>query len=153
MPWQPSKLCVSILPASLDHVWELLENCARADIIELRLDYLGMIPFREVIKRAGKPLIITLRLSQEEGYWKGTETERAQIFQKAVYDGVDYVDIEWKSAPRLLNQLTLSSKTALIISHHIRQNKPEKLKKTFSIKIHGPKNPFKTKNPYKSDED
>ena len=29
----------------------------------------------------------------------------------------------------------------------------EKVKKTFSIKIHAPKNPFKTKNPYKKEED
>ena len=131
MSWQPSKLCVSILPDSLDHVWELLENCASADIIELRLDHLGMIPFKEVLKRSNKPLIITLRLPQEEGFWKGTEAERAQIFQQAVNEGIDYVDIEWKSAPSLLAQLTLSAKTATIISHHVRQNKPDQLKKTF----------------------
>jgi len=29
----------------------------------------------------------------------------------------------------------------------------EKIKKIFSIKIHGPKNPFKTKNPYKKKEE
>jgi len=115
MSWQPSKLCVSILPDSLDHVWELLENCASADIIELRLDHLGMIPFKEVLKRPNKPLIITLRLPQEEGFWKGTEAERAQIFQQAVNEGIDYVDIEWKSAPSLLAQLTLSAKTATIL--------------------------------------
>jgi hypothetical protein len=34
-----------------------------------------------------------------------------------------------------------------------KESTSEKLKKTFSIKIHGPKNPFKTKNPYKKDED
>jgi len=28
-----------------------------------------------------------------------------------------------------------------------------KIKKIFSIKIHGPKNPFKTKNPYKKKEE
>ena len=34
-----------------------------------------------------------------------------------------------------------------------KESTTEKLKKTFSIKIHGPKNPFKTKNPYKKDEE
>ena len=34
-----------------------------------------------------------------------------------------------------------------------KESTTEKLKKTFSIKIHGPKNPFKTKNPYKKDKE
>jgi len=34
-----------------------------------------------------------------------------------------------------------------------KESASEKLKKTFSIKIHGPKNPFRKKNPYKSDEE
>jgi len=34
-----------------------------------------------------------------------------------------------------------------------KESATEKLKKIFSIKIHGPKNPFKTKNQYKSDEE
>lgn len=34
-----------------------------------------------------------------------------------------------------------------------KESTGEKLKKTFSIKIHGPKNPFKAKNPYKKGEE
>lgn len=34
-----------------------------------------------------------------------------------------------------------------------KETTSERLKKTFSVKIHGPKNPFKSKNPYKKDEE
>ena len=34
-----------------------------------------------------------------------------------------------------------------------KESTSEKLKKTFSIRIHGPKNPFKAKNPYKKNEE
>jgi len=34
-----------------------------------------------------------------------------------------------------------------------KKSTTEKLKDAFSIKIHGPKNPFKSKNPYKKDKE
>ena len=131
MPWQPSKLCLSLLPESLDQLWKFLEHSGKADIIELRLDHLGMIPFKEVHKRIGKPLIITLRLPAEGGFWRGTETERVRIFQQAAHDKVDFLDIEWKTASNLLRDLQLSSKTSIIISHHVRANGTEQLREVF----------------------
>lgn len=34
-----------------------------------------------------------------------------------------------------------------------KESTGEKLKKTFSIKIHSPKNPFRSRNPYKKKEE
>jgi len=34
-----------------------------------------------------------------------------------------------------------------------KESAGEKMKKTFSIKLHAPKNPFKSGNPYKKKED
>ena len=41
----------------------------------------------------------------------------------------------------------------VLLMNDDKESTSEKLKKTFRIKIHGPKNPFKTKNPYKNKEE
>jgi 3-dehydroquinate dehydratase/shikimate dehydrogenase len=109
----------------------MLKDIDRADILELRLDHLGMIPFAELKERTKKHIIVTIRIPAEGGFWKGTETERVKIFQQAVNDQIDFLDIEWNIAPNLLNELTLPPKTKIIISHHVQENKSEDLYQVF----------------------
>jgi len=130
MSWQLSKLCVSLLPESLDHLQALLKRCVKADLIELRLDHIGQIPFKEVRQQAGKPLIITVRLASEGGFWKGNEKSRREIFQQAANAGMDYLDIEYISAA-LLQDLEISPPTSLIISRHVQENNLESLMQIF----------------------
>jgi len=53
----------------------------------------------------------------------------------------------------LLPQLLVSVVREVMNLADEKESTGEKLKKTFSIKIHGPKNPFKAKNPYKKGEE
>jgi len=131
MPWQPSKLCVSLLPESQDHLEKLLGQCSKADMIELRLDHVGQIPFKKIRDDTGKPLIITVRLISEGGYWKGNEESRLEIFQQAAGAGMDYLDIEYTSAKGLLEKLRISPPTSLIISRHVQENRSSALREMF----------------------
>lgn len=131
MPWQPSKLCVSLLPESIDHLHNLLRQCGKADMIELRLDHVGQIPFHKVRDDVAKPLIITVRPVTEGGYWKGSDDTRLKIFQRAVDAKMDYLDIEYISANEILSRLQISRPTSLIISCHTQENRSEKLRQLF----------------------
>jgi 3-dehydroquinate dehydratase type I len=118
MPWQPLKLCVSLLPETLQELYQLSHGTEATDLIELRLDILGKIPFEKVLAKFRKSLIVTVREPEEGGFWKGTEEEKIEIFRSAIEANIQYLDIEWKRAPQILNQLTIGDKTRLILSHH-----------------------------------
>jgi 3-dehydroquinate dehydratase/shikimate dehydrogenase len=124
---QPAKFCVSILPRSPSEVDSNLKTLREADIVELRLDLLKDLELQDIIKKVRKPIIVTLRTSEEWGFWEGTVQQRCKIFQKAIDYEVDYVDIEWKSAQAILPQLKLNNKTKLILSHHTSENKLDRL--------------------------
>jgi len=72
---------------------------AKADIIELRLDFLKEKPDLErLLSHTGIPKIVTYRSSLEGGKNLGvTEDERRDIFQQSIDLGADYVDIELAS--------------------------------------------------------
>jgi 3-dehydroquinate dehydratase/shikimate dehydrogenase len=127
MPWQPLKLCVSLLPESLQDLYQLSHGTEAADLIELRLDILGKIPFEEVLTKLRKPLIVTVREPEEGGFWKGTEQEKNEIFISAIKAGVQYLDIEWQKASQILNQISFGNKTQLILSHHTDKRDLEQL--------------------------
>jgi 3-dehydroquinate dehydratase/shikimate dehydrogenase len=130
MPFQPLKLCVSLLPQNIQQVQQLISGTDEADLVELRLDVLGKIPFSEILEKINKPLIITIRESEEGGIWKGSRKEKIEILNDAIKAGVHYLDIEWKEAPELLNQLKLGNNTELILSYHADTNDLDKLKQT-----------------------
>jgi len=91
---------------------------AKADIIELRLDFLKEKPDLERLlsERTSIPKIVTYRSALEGGKNSNTtEDERLDVFQKAINLGADYVDIEFTSG--LYKQIKKIS-TSLIVSYH-----------------------------------
>ncbi len=129
MPWNPAKYCVSLLPASEEELRQFLPGCSDADIIEIRLDrvanYLDLSEIRGMLK---KPIIVTVRLKSEGGFWVGSEKRRVDIFRQAITAGVDYIDVEWESAGNILPELMLPGNTGLILSHHSAGNDLRELK-------------------------
>lgn len=90
-----------------------------ADLIELRLDYLSRPNLEEFWPKAKKPLIITNRLSQEGGQFRGGEEERIGFLKKAIDLGAPFIDIELVSVKDHIYELLHHRKqTSIILSFH-----------------------------------
>jgi 3-dehydroquinate dehydratase type I len=94
------RICVSILPKNDIDALNLIEKAekAKADIIEIRLDYLETSRNLSELSASTKaPLIATNKLQNEKGFFAGTELERQQTLLKAAKSGFEYVDIDLSS--------------------------------------------------------
>jgi len=118
VPSVPVKTCLSFLPASKTELNGILKETYSADLIELRLDHLNDIPFSDIRKSFKQPVIITLRMPEEGGFWKYTSEKRIPLFQAALDSGMDYIDLEWKYSQSILDGLVLKDKSKVILSHH-----------------------------------
>jgi 3-dehydroquinate dehydratase type I len=68
---------------------------AQADLIEVRLDRLKSIQNLADFSAATKlPLIATVKLQAENGFFAGTETERQIVLFKSAECGFKYVDVD-----------------------------------------------------------
>lgn len=97
-----AKICVPIPAGSLREALEMIQMAeeAGADIIELRLDYLGSNISRspdileDIVKRTSIPLIATNRHPGQGGFCGLSEEERIGVLLKAAKVGFAYVDVE-----------------------------------------------------------
>ncbi|MEM2749821.1 MAG: type I 3-dehydroquinate dehydratase [Candidatus Bathyarchaeia archaeon] len=96
------KICVPIPAESLREAFEMIRRAERvgADIIEMRLDYLGpgiaSSPdmLGKIVKCASTPLIATNRHPKQGGFCRLSEGERIRTLLKAAEAGFTYVDVE-----------------------------------------------------------
>ncbi len=119
-------LCVTIgrsrhkyMIAEYQHVSEM-----GADLVEMRLDYIGRaIDLRRLLADRKVPIIVTCRRREDGGRWDKTEQERLMILRSAIASGVDFVDLEEDiaaSVPRY-------GKTKRIVSLHNFEGTPDNL--------------------------
>jgi 3-dehydroquinate dehydratase-1 len=116
------KICAVIAGRGLSEVLNLIKEAEkqRADLLEIRLDYLREQPPLEPIFKATRlPIIATSRLKDQGGMYTGPEETRKSLLLKAADVGASYVDIELES--NQLREFITQCKTLgvkLIISHH-----------------------------------
>lgn len=97
---------------------------AGADLVELRLDYIGRhIDLRRLLANRPCPLIVTCRRREDGGRWEKTEDERLMILRSAIASGVDYVDLEEDIADKIPRY----GSTKRIVSLHNFEETPEDL--------------------------
>jgi 3-dehydroquinate dehydratase-1 len=102
-----ARICVSILPKNNLEALTLIKQAetANADFIEVRLDCLETSRnLKELTNSTKTPLIATNKLTDEHGFFSGTETERQQTLLEAAKKGFQYVDVDLSSS---LHQETL----------------------------------------------
>ena len=116
----PGRICISIAERSISKVRRALNKANQlADLIELRLDYLSRPNLEEFWPKVKKPLIVTNRLRQEGGQFKGREEERIGFLKKAMDLGASFIDVELVSArDYIYGLLHHRKKTRLILSFH-----------------------------------
>lgn len=117
MPSTNPKLCVSLMPKSLDQLKKWLPQCGEADLVEIRLDYLPNLNLKSLRAMTDKLLIATLRSPQEGGFWEGEVSKAVKVYQQAIKVGMDYLDVELSLAGLVLPKLKQSS-AKVILSHH-----------------------------------
>ncbi|MEJ2635393.1 MAG: type I 3-dehydroquinate dehydratase [Calditrichia bacterium] len=113
---------MSLLPRSLSEVHELIPRCKDADLIELRLDHFFQINFGDIRALTDRPLIVTLRVPDEGGFWQGSDEERSGLFQEAIDHGIDFIDVEYAHISDILPRLRLTGDTKLILSFHTKSS-------------------------------
>ena len=94
------RICVSILPKNNLEALSLIERAekAQANLIEVRLDcFEAPRHLSELVKSTKIPLIATNKLSNEKGFFVGTEMERQQTLLNAAKNGFEYVDVDLSS--------------------------------------------------------
>ncbi|MEQ8189405.1 MAG: shikimate dehydrogenase [Candidatus Eremiobacterota bacterium] len=115
-----NKICLSISDNEIiSHVKKYEKT---ADLIEIRADYIENFNegyLSEILCHRTKPSILTIRRSDEGGFFKGSLEERQRLFIKAIELGVDYIDIEFSCGCDLISQLIAAKgKTKIICSSH-----------------------------------
>jgi len=132
MPGMPCKYCLSLLPRSPEEIWNNPEQFQPADLAEIRLDQLGdSLDLKKLRQLLKLPVIITIRSQQEGGEWQGSQQEKTVVLQKAIDAGMDYIDVEWAEADKVIPGLHFTPQTRLILSHHTTRHEPEYLINTF----------------------
>lgn len=122
-----NKICLSIGDSEIiSHLKKYEES---ADLIEIRADYIKHFnegSLSEILCHRTKPLILTVRKSDEGGFFKGSLEERQRLFIRAIELGVDYIDIEFSCGYDLISQLiSAKGKTKIICSSHNFKHTPQ----------------------------
>ncbi len=122
-----NKICLSISDNEIIPHMKKYEDSA--DLIEIRADYINN--FNEghlevLLHHITKPLILTVRKSDEGGFFKGSLEERQRLFIKAIEMGIDYLDIEFSCGCDLISQLIAAKGNTKIIcsSHNFKHTPP-----------------------------
>ena len=114
------KVCIPIVETTTDRALVAIKKASRwADLIELRVDFLGRVELAPPLGNRLKPFIITNRRKEEGGKYKGEERKRLSVLLNAIDLGADYIDVELATERSSLQDLIRNKKgTQVILSFH-----------------------------------
>ena len=110
-----TKLIASVSASSTDELVRLARRgCEGADLIELRVDGIDRPDLARLRKDVDGPTVLTCRSAKEGGAYKGSESDRLALLERAANGGFNYVDIEIDA----LRERPPESRAQLILSCH-----------------------------------
>ncbi len=114
-------ICVPVTGPDNDAALDQIERARPlADVIEFRLDLIREADIPRLMGASKRPVIATCRPKNCGGEYVGGEGVRLSMLKQAAAAGAQYVDIEFKAAPRLGD----IGDTTLIVSHHDFERTP-----------------------------
>lgn len=121
-----TRICVSITEANVKEAIEAVKKAKElgADLVELRLDYLGKLNdgiIGDLIDTVEIPKIATLRKADEGGFYKGEESSRINYLLTALSFGAQYIDLEMSTDVGWRYEVSKACKgdsSKLIVSYH-----------------------------------
>lgn len=125
-----NRICVSIGHETIDDVLALADSVVSlADVLEIRLDYLGLPAVSPFLNTLQIPLLFTNRPDWEGGAFSGDEEQRLGVLLEAVAENSTYVDLELLAPEESHQRMRIAlreSKTKLIVSWHNFKNTPSR---------------------------
>jgi 3-dehydroquinate dehydratase-1 len=124
-----TRICVPILEKTYESALESSKSsvAAGADLLELRIDFIENSDpdgVKNLIQEIDFPLIATNRRREENGLFKGSETDRIEILLEAA-KVAEIVDIELGTDLDYLNKIVKTSNLS-IVSYHDFEKTPDK---------------------------
>jgi 3-dehydroquinate dehydratase type I len=128
-------ICIPVVAKTQSKALETIKRSAgRADILELRMDFLADGNVKELIRAvhcASHDLKVLVTNRAKEAAASGDEKGRIQVLLDAIAWGADYVDIELAAAPIWKEKIRAAidknhNRTALIVSHHDFRKTPSR---------------------------
>ena len=117
-------ICVSMTTPGMEATLAAMAQAkGLADLIELRLDFIGEYNLEQLLAAKPCPVIVANRPDREGGRFRGEESQRIAALQEAIDRGADYVDVELDAAHRIRP----GGRTRLIVSYHHFRRTPEHL--------------------------
>lgn len=93
-----ARVCMVATGTTMEELRRSREAAERADIVELRLDFVDRPDVAGALAGRRTPVIVTCRAQWEGGRFTGSEDERRRILEAAVDQGAEYVDVEAASS-------------------------------------------------------
>ena len=91
-----AKLCATVVGTTTEQLRTARDRAAKADLVELRLDYVRDPDVAGALAGRRCPVVITCRPTWEGGRFDGSEEERHRLLAQALDQGAEYVDLEWQ---------------------------------------------------------
>jgi len=118
-------ICVPIIERKSKSVIQAADKAINlgADILEFRIDTLqnhNLHEIKTLIKEIDYSMILTNRLQDEGGFFKGSEKERIDILVKTA-EYADIVDIELQTDIKLIKQVIKASKSTIVSFHDFKK--------------------------------
>lgn len=116
------RICAAATAKTMPELRAMVKNAerARADLVEVRLDYLNEdCDLREIRDLTALPIIATNRLIEEGGLFEGTEEKRVSVLVDAASNGFDFVDVELmaKNVEGIIKRLRKTDVKILVSLH------------------------------------
>ena len=93
------EICLVINETDIHNIKQkIIHYNNKTQLYEVRADYIKNLNSKteigQIRKITSAKLIFTIRKKSDGGLWQDRESERREIYQKAVWAGFDYIDLE-----------------------------------------------------------
>ncbi|MBN1697204.1 MAG: shikimate dehydrogenase [Spirochaetales bacterium] len=126
-----SRICLSVIETTLRaNLSRIDEYRHMIDLVELRADYLSrgeLTHLWRFPKKAGVPVILTLRKKKDGGMFTGEESGRIGLMKHALEGGFSYIDLEEDCTGSGLEEITVAGGGRVIRSLHDFSGVPDDL--------------------------
>ena len=126
-----ARVCMVATGSTMEALRRSRDAAARADIVELRLDFVDRPDVAGALAGRRTPVIVTCRAAWEGGRFAGSEEERRRILEAAIDRGADYVDVE--AAAAFAGDLIARRRgNGVVVSEHVFEAPPADIKGRFA---------------------
>ena len=121
-----TQICVPLIEEQTAGIIDRMVDLAdRADLFEVRGDYVRDLDLLTIIRARTKPIIFTCRCASEGGRFADEDPRRRMILLEAAKRGFDYVDVEYRS--QFHDVMVEKAGNGLIVSYHDIEGTPDNL--------------------------